>query len=182
MKQREKDYDGIVNNEITKQVLDYTREAKDDPEETNILVTSTSELISQVLQTDAVQTTVIELTKRVLQSPKNISAVRTLCGAVLADLLKDPDMRNHLVRVVTDVSKDKRMERAAGCLIPRLRGEKDAFTTFLARLGEEKDVLRAMTSLLAESAHMPLNDSEFLDHSMDFAPAFVVIAIVRRSR
>lgn len=161
----------------------WRKDDEDYPRQPRI-ITTTSDLVEDVLKTDVVQNAVAHLVAGVLNSDQFQQACQLLLKSLWHDLVNDPETISQVVQLLQNAIQNKEIQRSIRKLVLQIINDAEVYdelTKLLVRLGQDKEVLRATQSLLTESAHNALNDPEILDHSMEFATDVVGDDIVQRT-
>ena len=148
------------------------------------IVTTSSDLIHEVLTSEVVQSAVAHLIASVLNSDQFQEACQMLLKTLWHDLVNDPETISQVVQLLQNAIQNNDIQRSVRKLVLQIINDKEVYdelTKLLVRLGQDKEVLKATQSLLTESAHNALNDPEILDHSMEFATDVVGDDIVQRT-
>lgn len=148
------------------------------------IVTSSTDLIQEVLNSEVVQSAVANLIASVLNSDQFQEACQMLLKSLWHDLVNDPETISQVVQLLQNAIQNNDIQRSIRKLVLQIINDKEVYdelTKLLVRLGQDKEVLKATQSLLTESAHNALNDPEILDHSMEFATDVVGDDIVQRT-
>jgi hypothetical protein len=147
-------------------------------------VTTTSDLIAEILNTDTIKNTLITLTSSVLESYQFKKACNALLLNLWRDLMRDPETTAEVVKVLQNALEKKEMKVAIKSLVLQIITDEEVYDELMKlvlRLGQDRDIIQATQRLLTVSAHNALNDPEILDHSMEFATDVVGDDVVQRT-
>jgi len=145
---------------------------------------NTTEIFSDVLNSEALQNAIASLVARVIGSEQFKKACQKVIKTLWDDLIHDPETTAQVVQLLNTALQNEQIKRSFKELIMGLLKDGEInkeLTQMVVRLGEENEVLNTTRDLLTESAHRALNDPEILDHSMEFATDVVGDDIVQRT-
>jgi len=164
MKNSSEDYemDGFSDDDmmaLTQQVLESLKESEgltsnknEDNESSNVVIDTSSDIISRVLQTDMVQDALIQLSVKIIQSPEVLQAAKILVKNLFQDLVNDPETLVQIVELLNKAILDETVKKAVVELILQLTADEEvncAVTKMVVALGEEEEVRsKAMTLVM----------------------------------
>ncbi|GKY97229.1 hypothetical protein MPSEU_000681300 [Mayamaea pseudoterrestris] len=141
-------------------------------------------ILQDVMQSRTLQQAAQQFVVTVVSSEPVKTALNKLLAELFRDLINDKETVAQVIQVCNKVIQDENIKRAVQQLVLEIVDDpqvKDSIVAMLQKMAREEPVPTTITELLKQSAHATLNDSDVLDHSMEFATDVLGDDIVQRT-
>jgi len=141
-------------------------------------------LVQDLARSPSLQQAAQEFAIRVLQSPAVQQALSVLVKTLFVDLVNDPATREQVIRLVLQVLQDEQTKQAVIALLQQVVQDptvQESLQQMVHDLGQSAPVQTATLELLQTAVHDTLNDTDVLDHSLEFASDVVGDDFVQRT-
>lgn len=141
-------------------------------------------MLKDILKSQALQQAAQDFLIRILEAPEFQAALQRLAKTLWTDLISDKETTAQVIHLLQIAIQDPAVKKAAQLLVLELVQDhevKESLIELINSLGADKSVLDATQILITEAAHNALNDTEILDHSMEFATDVVGDDVVQRT-
>lgn len=141
-------------------------------------------MLKDILKSQGLQQAAQDFFIRILEAPEFQAALQRLAKTLWTDLISDKETIAQVIRLLQIAIQDPAVKKSAQLLVLQLVQDpevKESLIDLIQSLGAEKAVLDVTQALITEAAHNALNDTEILDHSMEFATDVVGDDVVQRT-